>query len=656
MPRAAPEVATNVPAVASGKIGTAQKLRWHLRLHRVRQCDRPSAEAHRRTVSFWVNLKNTNSAGMVGWGANFAKAEFESAVRGGTLFLWAYGSGNDWGGITTPQTNSWQYYSITWDGTAHRWYTNGSPVSTGFTNTVYNTTNGPVYIGYENDNSLFSYLAAFIDEVHIANTRVRPDGFATEFNNQNSPGTFYTFGSQQGLPASRLAITSVNGGVPPLVSTAFSVVIQAQDANGFAASVVSNTAVSLSLNAGTGALGGTLSGTLNAGTNILTVSGVTYSKAESGVVITATRTSGDSLASGNSSVFTVNRGDQTISFPSPGNQTYGVAPITLNATAGSALTVSYSILSGPASVSSNLLTITGAGSVTIQASQAGDSNWNAAPSTNQTISVAPKTVTGSVTISNKVYDATIAAAIATRSLSGVINGDAASLSGGTANFLSKAVGTARTAIATNLGLSGAQAGNYALVSTSATNTADITAKGLTVTGVTANNRPYNGTTNATLNAASAVLVGVIAGDTVNLNTAGAAGAFASKTVGVGKTVTVTGLTLTGSDATNYSLTQPTTTANITAATLTVSATGVNKVYDATTNATVTLSDNRIAGDALTTSYTVAGFGDKNVGTNKTVSVSGIAVSGADSGNYTANTTRPRRPRSPRSRWSSPRPA
>src|SRR5207247_3720803 len=72
--------------------------------------------------------------------------------------------------------------------------------------------------------------------------------------------------------------------------------------------------------------------------------------------------------------------------------------------------------------------------------------------------------------------------------------------------------------------------------------------------------------------------------------------------------------------------------------LTVSATGVNKAYDGTTAATVTLSDNRVAGDSLTTSYASASFTTKTVGTNKTVSVSGISISGADANNYTANTT------------------
>jgi hypothetical protein len=53
---------------------------------------------------------------------------------------------------------------------------------------------------------------------------------------------------------------------------------------------------------------------------------------------------------------------------------------------------------------------------------------------------------------------------------------------------------------------------------------------------------------------------------------------------------------------------------------------------------VTLSDNRVAGDTLSRSYTSASFADKNVGTAKTVSVSGISISGADAANYAANTT------------------
>ena len=82
-----------------------------------------------------------------------------------------------------------------------------------------------------------------------------------------------------------------------------------------------------------------------------------------------------------------------------------------------------------------------------------------------------------------------------------------------------------------------------------------------------------------------------------------------------------------------------TTGVITQATLTVSAAGINKTYDGTTDATVTLSDNRVAGDVLTTSYTAAAFTtDEHVGTGKAVSVSGIAISGADAPNYVLSGT------------------
>ena len=62
---------------------------------------------------------------------------------------------------------------------------------------------------------------------------------------------------------------------------------------------------------------------------------------------------------------------------------------------------------------------------------------------------------------------------------------------------------------------------------------------------------------------------------------------------------MSGISLSGTDAPNYTAnTTASTTADITVRSLTVSATGVNKVYDGTTTATATLSDNRVAGDSL----------------------------------------------------------
>jgi hypothetical protein len=106
----------------------------------------------------------------------------------------------------------------------------------------------------------------------------------------------------------QLRITSVNGGANPTAGTGFSVVVQAQGAGGMPFNVLTNTTVTLSRATGSGTLGGTLTGTILAGNSPVTISGVTYTKAESGVVLTATRTTGDTLAAGNSSPFTVNPG------------------------------------------------------------------------------------------------------------------------------------------------------------------------------------------------------------------------------------------------------------------------------------------------------------------------------------------------------------
>src|SRR5262249_57166953 len=76
----------------------------------------------------------------------------------------------------------------------------------------------------------------------------------------------------------------------------------------------------------------------------------------------------------------------------------------------------------------------------------------------------------------------------------------------------------------------------------------------------------------------AALSGVINGDTVDLSAAGAAGAFTDKNVGTNKVVNISGLTLSGADAGNYALTQPSTTASITARPITVTADAQIKTY------------------------------------------------------------------------------
>ncbi len=68
--------------------------------------------------------------------------------------------------------------------------------------------------------------------------------------------------------------------------------------------------------------------------------------------------------------------------------------------------------------------------------------------------------------------------------------------------------------------------------------------------------------------------------------------------------------------------------------LIVTAGGIDKVYDGNTEARVQLSDNRVPGDDLNVTYAAATFITPEVGTNKLVNVTGIALSGGtSSGNY-----------------------
>ncbi|MDR3661727.1 MAG: hypothetical protein P4L86_15310, partial [Mycobacterium sp.] len=95
---------------------------------------------------------------------------------------------------------------------------------------------------------------------------------------------------------------------------------------------------------------------------------------------------------------------QTINFPNPGPVTYGVAPIMLTATATSGLTVTYTVSSGPGSVSGSTLTVTGAGTIVVQADQAGNANWLPAPSVQDSIVVNQAPVTATAGSGSSVYD------------------------------------------------------------------------------------------------------------------------------------------------------------------------------------------------------------------------------------------------------------
>lgn len=256
----------------------------------------------------------------------------------------------------------------------------------------------------------------------------------------------------------------------------------------------------------------------------------------------------------------------------------------------------------------------------------------AATSASAPASITPRILTVSA---SKVYDGSNA--LSTVTLGNLVAGETLGASGATAN--SAHVGTASFIDALTLGNGSGLASNYqlpSLASASASNTAAITPKSLTVTGLSAANKTYDGNTAATLTGGT--LAGLISGETLNL--LGLSGSFADANAGAGKTVNTGSVSLgNGSGlASDYTVATPAgLTADIARRALTVSGIGASdKTYDGNTFASVStagaLLNNLVNGE--TVGLTASGsFADANAGTGKTINLS-TGMTGSAAANYT----------------------
>ncbi|MEY2751488.1 MAG: hypothetical protein RLZZ550_1459, partial [Verrucomicrobiota bacterium] len=197
----------------------------------------------------------------------------------------------------------------------------------------------------------------------------------------------------------------------------------------------------------------------------------------------------------------------------------------------------------------------------------------------------PKDITAVTNIGalDKVYDGNTSATLdlTSAAFTGLIQGDNLTVTSGTGAFADKNVGAGKTVNVSGLTLGGTDLVNYTLVSANSTATAAITRRTLTgITGITANGKVYDGGISATVNLGGAVFGGLVGGD--NLTLTGGAGQFANANAGNGKTVTISGHNLGGTDAGNYALPASLTAlADITPAPLSVRATDLSKTYDGT---------------------------------------------------------------------------
>jgi acid phosphatase type 7 len=143
---------------------------------------------------------------------------------------------------------------------------------------------------------------------------------------------------------------------------------------------------------------------LGALTSTLTLTGLQTADAGSYDVVVA-NVSGS--VTSQTALLTVNRIDQTITFSDPLSKTYSDLPFDLTATASSGLPVSYTSDNlGVATVSGNTVTVVGAGTANITATQAGDETYHSAAPVTRFLTVAPAAATVTLGNLSHTYDGT----------------------------------------------------------------------------------------------------------------------------------------------------------------------------------------------------------------------------------------------------------
>jgi sugar lactone lactonase YvrE len=168
-------------------------------------------------------------------------------------------------------------------------------------------------------------------------------------------------------------------------ATPFTPVVAADGVSPYVFSIAPSLPAGLTMNSATGEI---------SGTPTVVSSQTTYT-----VMVT------DTSSATASATFTlaVNAQTPTLSFAAIGSKTYGDAPFAVSATSASSGAVTYTVTSGPATVSGNTVTITGAGTVTLSASQAADGIYSSATAATS-FTVAKANVTLSfATIPQKTY-------------------------------------------------------------------------------------------------------------------------------------------------------------------------------------------------------------------------------------------------------------
>jgi hypothetical protein len=159
-------------------------------------------------------------------------------------------------------------------------------------------------------------------------------------------------------------------------------------------------------------------------TSVATIAGNTVTIVGAGTTTITASQAGDSnylAATPVPQTLTVNKASQAITFAALDGKTFGDAAFSLNATSDAGLPVSYSSSNNSvATVSGNTVTIVGAGTVNLTASQAGDENHLAASDVVRSLAIAKASATVGISGLAQTYDGSIKPVTTTTTPSGLV--------------------------------------------------------------------------------------------------------------------------------------------------------------------------------------------------------------------------------------------
>ena len=217
----------------------------------------------------------------------------------------------------------------------------------------------------------------------------------------------------------------------------------------------------------------------------------------------------------------------------------------------------------------------GTGNCVLTAEQGGDADYAAALDVQRTVVAQKRDVTVTADPKSKVYgdpDPALTSQITSGSLVGGDNFSGALTRDGGETVVGSPYAITQGTLALDTS-------DYNLSYVGADLT--ITPKALTVSGADAEDKTYDGDTDAAIDLTSATLGGVVGADVVTADDAAAT--FNNKNVGTAKPVSVSSVTLGGADADNYTATPPAgLAADITAKDTAGSFTAADKVYNGIT--------------------------------------------------------------------------